>query len=58
MHGAYLILAALYRKLVRFADGLFCFCGEMIEWRHEWVWLVSKYYGVAACLVSPSLTIE
>jgi hypothetical protein len=34
VHGADLVLAALNRELVRPADGLFCFGGEVVEWRH------------------------
>jgi len=46
MERAYLVLAPFDSKLVRAPYRFFCFCGEVIKWRH--IDLSSKYQGLTA----------
>ncbi len=36
MRGAHLVLGTLNGELVGSAYGLFCFCCEVVEWRHKY----------------------
>ena len=42
MGGPDLVLGTLNGELVGSTDGLFCFCGEVVEWRHTYDGLAAR----------------